>query len=893
MRKFLTLVFVLFAVPATAQMHVMVEADKVRIGATEFVPRFATVLPNSLVVPAGETVTLPPDATFDAIEVAGTLRISREWPTTVRFTHMLILPGGRLDAGTEASPVCQPVHLVVRDVPIDLTRDPWQWGNGIVNFGHQDRVGCAKPLGFTQLAQDAAAGATTLDLFEVPYGWTIGDRLILPDTRQMGQVERAGPHLEPRREEPVTITAIAGAKLSITPALSFSRPSILDPDGGLVLRPRVANLSRNIVVRSENPNGTRGHTANIGHEASWDIRYNEFVGLGRTQGVDLNNTSVEMTGTVNHTGTNQIGKYAEHDHHAGSSLKVRQHLGNSYDGTGGTKWALAVHGTHDVLVEGNVCVDFQSGCFVTEDGYEVRNLFLRNFAAYAVGNGINGKFNLVAPNNCPGCEGAAFWFRGAQQTVEGNEAWNSSVGFQMFYRNQLGASVPSVRGGPNDTTLAPTQALPVSFAGNVAASNSATGFEEWNGPFGLAIVQMTAANNGRAQIDMGDAEPGNLRIDGLWAYAQGGITTGITASAAYTSRLEVHGGEIRGTLTGIGEARWYVGLSNLVLQNVTNIDYGFFRPERTLFDNVLHKPLGAFPKRYLVLGQGQDWKPGEPFPRYGAEWHPTGDNRYVVKNWQGTGQDYVLFENQQRRSKPAWPGMGEWPYWYCPLPDLTMGQCWDAYGMAYGGAVVADGDAVDLEGLIYGVGRLGVPSSPGAARAVLLSAVRDRAVTLDRGEVPLHFLVTGDATGVASVEGTVDGGSPFAVAHRQGDADYIFTGGSTPVTSPGWHVIVARARPDGPATTFCYQVAPHGQTMPPACGTPDVEPPPPPPPAEVCGDGVDNDGDGQIDEGCVVTPPPPPPPTETWDTVAGVFQKSSTTGAIRLVIGGVVVATWP
>lgn len=34
---------------------------------------------------------------------------------------------------------------------------------------------------------------------------------------------------------------------------------------------------------------------------------------------------------------------------------------------------------------------------------------------------------------------------------------------------------------------------------------------------------------------------------------------------------------------------------------------------------------------------------------------------------------------------------------------------------------------------------------------------------------------------------------------------------------------------------------------------------PPPPPAEVCDDGLDNNGDGQIDEGCI---PPPPPPTE-------------------------------
>jgi parallel beta-helix repeat protein len=39
-------------------------------------------------------------------------------------------------------------------------------------------------------------------------------------------------------------------------------------------------------------------------------------------------------------------------------------------------------------------------------------------------------------------------------------------------------------------------------------------------------------------------------------------------------------------------------------------------------------------------------------------------------------------------------------------------------------------------------------------------------------------------------------------------------------------------------------------------GTLNDNPPPPPPPAEVCGDGIDNDDDGLIDEGC------PPPPTE-------------------------------
>ncbi len=44
----------------------------------------------------------------------------------------------------------------------------------------------------------------------------------------------------------------------------------------------------------------------------------------------------------------------------------------------------------------------------------------------------------------------------------------------------------------------------------------------------------------------------------------------------------------------------------------------------------------------------------------------------------------------------------------------------------------------------------------------------------------------------------------------------------------------------------------------PTCPPPVVCPdPPPPPPAEVCGDGIDNDQDGQVDEGCTPTPPPP------------------------------------
>ena len=117
----------LVAGPAYAQMTVTVEANRVRFG-SEFVPRFLD-LPTVLQVKKGEAVTLPPDATFDYVEVAGTL----DFPSgrsTLRATHIINLPGGLVRIDETDMP-----EIVIRDVPIDVARDPLQWGNGFLNFG--------------------------------------------------------------------------------------------------------------------------------------------------------------------------------------------------------------------------------------------------------------------------------------------------------------------------------------------------------------------------------------------------------------------------------------------------------------------------------------------------------------------------------------------------------------------------------------------------------------------------------------------------------------------------------------------------------------------------------------------------------------------------------------
>ena len=404
-RRLLTSLVLLAGLPAVvaaqhSMMPIVVQADRIKIGGIDFVPR---CVPSErvLIVAVRQTVEAQPDSTWDCVEVAGTLRVSRAHDTVLRFTHLFVLPGGVLDVGTQADPIPADRHveLIVRDVPIDTARDPFQWGNGLVNFGTQTRVGAAK-LAWTTLTESVMQGALTVTLAEDPQGWRPGDELLIPDTSLGGR----------QREQPVSVASMSGRTVTLSKPLDFDHLAQTDPDGGIVLLPRIANLTRNLVVRSENPAGTRGHTADVGHDASWRIAYNELSGLGRSKAESIDDTTADRS----HIGTNPKGRYVDHKHHAHGFGSVS--VGNVLRGSGQVvgKWGLVVHGTHDALIERNIGIDFSGAAFITEDGYEVRNVFRKNFAAYNLGNSdslMRTEMNIVQFNN-PGSEGNGFWLRG-------------------------------------------------------------------------------------------------------------------------------------------------------------------------------------------------------------------------------------------------------------------------------------------------------------------------------------------------------------------------------------------------------------------------------------------------------------------------------------------------
>ena len=99
--------------------------------------------------------------------------------------------------------------------------------------------------------------------------------MVLPGTNQ------PGGNYQSQWEEP-TLAGIADRTLQLGGALRFNHSGARNSDGKVEFLPHVGNLSRNVILRSANPAGTRGHVIFV-ERADVDIRYALFKDLGRTK----------------------------------------------------------------------------------------------------------------------------------------------------------------------------------------------------------------------------------------------------------------------------------------------------------------------------------------------------------------------------------------------------------------------------------------------------------------------------------------------------------------------------------------------------------------------------------------------------------------------------------
>jgi hypothetical protein len=330
---------------------------------------------DSVLVAAGTTVTYDAlsDSPIACVDIAGTLRFRTDANTRLTVGTVTVLAAGRLEIGTADAPVADAAsaEIVIADSPLDTTRDPEQFGGGIVGLGTVRVHGSPRTPAFVRLAAEPLAGQTRLVLAERPSGWRAGDRLVLPDTRQLGADER-GPRYQPRWEE-LTVAAVSGETVTLSAPLAFDHKGARRPDGALEFLPHVGNLMRNVVIRSANPRGVRGHVLFVSR-ADVDIRYARFSNLGRTRPGVLDNTEFAADGTVRHVGTNPIGRYALHLHLVFGPVRPAAGagqftvIGNAIDSA--AKWGLTIHNSHFGLVRDNVVYDARGAGIVAEDGSE-------------------------------------------------------------------------------------------------------------------------------------------------------------------------------------------------------------------------------------------------------------------------------------------------------------------------------------------------------------------------------------------------------------------------------------------------------------------------------------------------------------------------------------------
>jgi len=370
-------------------------------------------------IAAGTTVTydVKADAVIRAVCVAGTLTFAPDVdtqlnvgvlkveagdePTEAGFdcdAHVMEPEEGKprpaLEVGTASSPIAAGHTALIRLVAVegqDKLSCP-----AIVNCaGRMDFHGAALNRTWVKLGQTARKSDRVVVLDEPVTGWRVGDRIVVTATHLGRDIGQGTDRLQ---TEERFITEINGVQISL------NEPLVNDHLGEGEFRGEVANLSRNVIVESANPDGERGHT--MYHRGSaGSISYAEFRHLGKK---------------------NVLGRYSLHFHLVGNTMRGSSVVGASiWDSH--NRW-LTIHGTNYLVVRD--CVGYRSigHGFFMEDGTEVYNVLDRNLAIQSMEGRKLPKQVLPFDQN----EGSGFWWSNSFNTFTRNVACeNNRYGFRF------------------------------------------------------------------------------------------------------------------------------------------------------------------------------------------------------------------------------------------------------------------------------------------------------------------------------------------------------------------------------------------------------------------------------------------------------------------------------
>jgi hypothetical protein len=344
-------------------------------------------------------------------------------------------PRPALLVGTPERPIAAGHTAHIRLVYFPGT-DKKSWPAIVCCGGRMDFHGAPLSHTWLKLGATAKAGARTVTLSEPVTGWRKGDHVLLTATadryRELSTEER-------------TIRALDGRTLTLDEPLKHEHA------GEGEYRGEVANLSRNVVVESADPDGVRGHTMYHRNSAG-SISYAEFRHLGK-KGV--------------------LGRYSLHFHLVGNTMRGSYVIGASIHDSH-NRW-LTIHGTHYLVVRD--CVGYRSvgHGFFLENGTEVFNVLDHNLAVQALKGRKLPDQALPFDQN----EGAGFWWANSLNTFTRNVTCeNARYGyrFEATQTSRFPLTLP-VMGPDGKTRRVDIRTLPfVRFEGNEAHCDGLYGF---------------------------------------------------------------------------------------------------------------------------------------------------------------------------------------------------------------------------------------------------------------------------------------------------------------------------------------------------------------------------------------------------------------------------------
>lgn len=334
-----------------------------------------------------------------------------------------ILNAGRFAIGSVFDPCSAEAVVEFLDGPFDPL-DWQQLGRGLLSHGQVSVCGAEKTA-WGVLNGEAGVGAVSIKLNQVPFGWKVGDEILIAGTDTTTWLNQV------YQSERVTISAVRGRTIEFDSPL---RHRHFPWEPGLDIH--VANLTRNITFRSRSPQSipTRGHLMYM-HHAN-DIRFASMVGLGRTdKSQPVTDPRLDpVTGImVPGSDANPRARYSDHNHVAGILNPPSRRQGVVVDGSPG--WGLVNHRSN---CQWDDCI--ATGCFgagfSTEEGHE-RGHMRRCLALLNRGmgdSGLSDDDNHGRPTIGDwGTDGSGFWLQGGLVDVADCVSIdNSGRGFALF-----------------------------------------------------------------------------------------------------------------------------------------------------------------------------------------------------------------------------------------------------------------------------------------------------------------------------------------------------------------------------------------------------------------------------------------------------------------------------